>query len=129
MSGIDVFVVFLVCHLTGDFLLQTDWQANNKRGGLGRDPVARRALVSHIVVYTLTFVPALVWAAQSAAAGVGLAALIGIPHLLQDDGRLVAAYARAVKGFDVQTNPGVAVAVDQCFHVLALFGVALLAAS
>jgi hypothetical protein len=126
MSGIDVFVVFLVCHVTGDFLLQTDWQANNKRGGLGRDPVARRALASHIAVYTLVFLPALAWAAHSLPAGIGLAALIALPHWVQDDGRCVAAYAHAVKGSNVGTQPGVALIVDQCFHAVALFGVALL---
>ena len=62
MPWVEVFAVFTVCHLTGDYLLQTDWQARNKRGGLGSGhPVARRALVSHIATYTLAFVPALVW--------------------------------------------------------------------
>ena len=44
MPWVEVFAVFTVCHLTGDYLLQTDWQARNKRGGLGSNPVARRAL-------------------------------------------------------------------------------------
>ena len=61
MSWVEVFVVLVVCHLAGDFLLQTDWQASNKYGGLGGDPVRRRALFTHIVTYTLAFLPALVW--------------------------------------------------------------------
>ena len=38
-------MVFVISHLVGDFLLQTDFQARYKHGGLGRDPVARRALL------------------------------------------------------------------------------------
>ena len=63
MAWVEVFVVFLVCHQVGDYLLQTDWQATNKRGGLGADPVARRALASHVFSYTLAFTPAFVWLA------------------------------------------------------------------
>jgi hypothetical protein len=50
-----------MCHLAGDYLLQTDWQVRNKPGGLGFDPLARRALISHLLTYTLSFVPALIW--------------------------------------------------------------------
>ena len=59
----EVFAVFLVCHVAGDYLLQTDWQAANKRGGLGRNREARRALFAHVSVYTLCFVPAVIWIA------------------------------------------------------------------
>ena len=129
MPWVEVFAVFAVCHLTGDYLLQTDWQARQqaRRPGLG-DPVARRALLSHIATYTLAFVPALVWLADDLHAGVlWVAALIAVPHLVQDDGRLLLLYMAKVKGRDaVATAPIVAV-VDQSFHVLALFGLALLA--
>lgn len=129
MPWVEVFAVFTVCHLTGDYLLQTDWQARNKRGGLGSGhPVARRALLSHIATYTLAFVPALVWLAGDLHAGVlWVAVLIAGPHLVQDDGRLLLLYVAKVKGRDaVATAPIVAV-VDQSFHALALFGLALLA--
>ena len=52
--------LFIVSHLVGDYLFQTDWQARNKTFGLGSDPVARRALFSHVLIYTLAFVPAVV---------------------------------------------------------------------
>ena len=29
MPWVEVFAVFIVAHLAGDFLLQTDWQAPN----------------------------------------------------------------------------------------------------
>ena len=131
MAWVEIFAVFFVSHLVGDYLLQTDWQARHKRGGLGGDPVARRALVLHIANYTLAFVPALVWLADDigAAAAVGIGALIAVPHLIQDDGRLLAAYVGRVKGRTAVDEISVMAAADQSFHILALFLTALLAAS
>ena len=128
MPWVEVFAVFTVCHLTGDYLLQTDWQARHKRGGLSAsNPVARRALVSHIATYTLAFVPALVWLADDLQAGVlWVAALIAGPHLVQDDGRLLRLYIAKVKGHDAAATAPIVAVVDQSFHALALFGLALL---
>ena len=47
MSWPSVYLALFVSHLAGDFLLQTEWQAIKKRGGLGRDPELRRALALH----------------------------------------------------------------------------------
>ena len=128
MPWVEVFVVFVVSHLAGDYLLQTEWQALNKRGGLTGTPTQRRALVSHIVTYTLAYVPALVWLWDSDHGWVfGLAALIAIPHLIQDDGQLLASYALRVKHADIAGNPSLGAALDQSFHLLALFGTALVA--
>lgn len=128
MGWPEVFIVFALSHLAGDFLLQTDWQANNKAGGLGRDREARRALTSHVFTYTLAFVPALVWVADQIGAGaLGIAALIAVPHLIQDDGRLIDAYVRRVKGPGAREVPAVMIAADQALHLLALFAAALLA--
>lgn len=130
MAWVEVWAAFVVCHLAGDYLLQTDWQAKHKRAGLGGDPVARRALFSHVTTYTLAFVPALIWLADDLGAGIiWVAALIFVPHLIQDDGRLLTAYMERLKGGDVPSNLGVAAAVDQSFHILTLFGIALLAGS
>jgi hypothetical protein len=49
---VEVFAVFGVCHLAGDFILQTEWQATRKFGGLGSDGSARRALLAHTATYT-----------------------------------------------------------------------------
>ena len=118
--------MFIVCHLTGDYLLQTEWQADNKHCGLGPDPVRRRALFAHVATYGVAFVPALIWLASDIGGWVAVtAAAILVPHLIQDDGRLVLSYLRSVK----RTNAGMAdfvfISVDQTFHVLALFAVAL----
>ena len=128
MSWVSVFAGFAVAHMVGDYLLQTDWQARHKRGGLGRDGLARRALVSHVTTYTLAFVPALVWLWDDLGPGVfALAALLAITHELQDDGRALAAFARTVKHTDPDEHPMVMVAVDQTFHMVVLLGLALLA--
>ncbi len=132
MLWVEVLVVFIVFHLVGDFLLQTEWQARHKHGGLGRDAVARRALLTHVTTYTLAFVPALVWIVASAElavlTGVGLAALIFLPHLIQDDGRVVRGWMIRVKHTDPAANPGLAVVVDQTMHIVMLFLLAILIA-
>src|SRR4051794_3046931 len=122
MAWVELFAVLVVCHLVGDFILQTDWQATHKRGGLGSDPVARRALVSHVSVYTLACLPAFIWIASERSVGWGIlaAVLVFIPHLIQDDGRLIRAYASDVKGVR-EDNPMLFLMLDQSFHMVALF--------
>ena len=128
MPWVEIFAVFAVCHLVGDFAFQTEWQAQNKHGGLGHDPVARRALTTHVATYTLAFVPALVWLWDSLGAGVfAVAAVVAGTHLVQDDGRLIDAYMTRVKQTSSEARPLVAVAVDQTFHAVLLFAVALVA--
>jgi hypothetical protein len=130
VAWVEVFAVFVVCHMVGDFVLQTDWQARHKYSGLGSDPIARRALVAHVLLYTAAFVPALVWLTDSLGAGIaGIAALIAIPHLVQDDGRLLGVYMRSIKHSDAQSGGFVALAVDQSLHVVTLFAIALIAGS
>ena len=127
----QAFVALFVSHQVGDYLLQTDWQAHHKRGGLGSDPVARRALLTHIATYTLAFVPALIWLATElgVAAAVLLAALIAIPHMIEDDGRLLVRFIRRVKHSQVAPGEPLFALVDQSFHIVALFLAALIASA
>jgi hypothetical protein len=131
VSWVAVFDVFVVCHLVGDFLFQTDWQAMHKDGGLAGDPVRRRALVAHVTTYTLAFLPALVWIGLELdlRRAILAAVVIFVPHLIQDDRRLLDAYMRRVKGPGSVGSPGLRIAVDQSFHILALLGTALLVVS
>ncbi len=124
----EVFAVFVVCHVTGDFLLQTDWQAVHKRGGLSGGGEARRALFSHVSVYTLVFVPAIVWiASHSSGLAFALLPVVFLPHLIQDDARALIAWNRIVKKSAPEPGDVVYMAIDQAFHVVFLFGTALLA--
>lgn len=126
MEWTEAFLVFLVAHLVGDFGLQTEWQAEHKRGGLGHDRTARRALFAHVTVYTLVFVPAFVWLWDDIGAGVlALAAVIFVTHLVQDDGRLLDRYAVSIKRTNPRNHPAVMVAVDQTLHLVVLFALAL----
>jgi hypothetical protein len=131
MTWAALFGVFLLSHLVGDFLLQTSWQATHKRHGLSRDPRARRALVGHGLVYTLAFVPALIWVASDSgvAVGLGMGALVLLSHVIIDDGTLVASWVRHVKRVEGTPSVVVRLGVDQSLHVLVLAGVALLATS
>ena len=127
MSWVDAFAAFLVAHMVGDYLFQTDWQARNKRGGLSGDRIALRALTTHVTTYTLAFAPALIWIGDELDPGWALlaAALIFLPHFVIDDGRIIRFYLARVKradGFDL----GLAASVDQSFHVLSLCLVAIL---
>jgi Protein of unknown function (DUF3307) len=129
MPWVEIFAVFIVSHLVGDFLLQTNVQAIHKHGGLGAHGESTRGLVSHTVTYTLAFVPALIWLSTDIGWwAIGVALLIAVPHMIQDDGRLLEAYMRRVKGVEPEPG-GLLIAVDQAWHVLVLFLIALLASS
>jgi hypothetical protein len=127
---VEVFAVLVVSHAAGDFLLQTDWQATHKEGGLIGARECQRALLTHVSTYTLAFVPALVWlwlARDASAAGLlALLAGIALPHAVVDDGRLLSAYVRAVKGVEPQPGP-LLMAIDQSVHLMLLFALALAA--
>jgi hypothetical protein len=127
IAWVELFAVFVVSHLAGDFILQTEFQALNKHGGLGRNRVRRRALAGHALTYTACYVPALVWLAGgglSAPGVVATALAVGVPHGLQDDGRVMRWWMRAVK--HTEPGPGVlAMAVDQSFHLVALLVLAI----
>jgi Protein of unknown function (DUF3307) len=124
-----VLLTLLASHLTGDFLVQTEWQAINKAGGL-RHSRSRRALLAHVVAYTASFSPALVWVGRrtSVRRALVVGGAVALPHLVIDEGRLVDVWLRKVKRAP-QPPPGLSVAVDQSFHVLSLMGAALLAAA
>lgn len=127
MNWVEVFAVLIVSHLVGDFLLQTDWQARFKENGLGPGREHRRALTSHVISYMVAFVPALIWIGIETDAlwALVIGVVIAIPHLIQDDRRLLDAYMARVKGL-AESSPGLRIAVDQAFHVVFLFGTALL---
>ncbi len=51
--------------------------------------------------------------------------MIFVPHLMIDDGRFVGAYLSRVKGV-TSLNLSLAASVDQSFHVLCLWAVAMI---
>lgn len=132
MPWIELFATCMVAHCAGDFLLQTTFQALYKRNGLSGG-VALKALASHIFFYTLCFTPIFIWIGCERSLGWALLAIpvIAIPHMIQDDGRLIAIWGKKVKKLgdppsaaDSEPNT-VYLFVDQSFHVLVLFLTAL----
>ena len=129
MPWSEVFIVLLLSHLTGDFVLQTDWQAEHKHGGLGADgePAGRSSRTSSPTrsrSCRRSSGSATSWAPGQPPRRSGG---IFLPHLIQDDGRLIRRYIALVKGQGATQVPLVLIAVDQTFHFLDLFGTALLA--
>ena len=129
MSDRPPFAEFFVSHHVGDYILQTDFQALNKSGGLGDDDESRKALVNHGLTYTAAFVPALLGVARrtSLPRALGVAALITLPHVAIDDGRLVKAYMKKVKNVDGDDLPDLTANVDQSMHIVCLWAAAWLA--
>lgn len=123
-----VLLSLLASHLAGDFLVQTEWQAVNKTGGL-RQSRSRKALLAHVIAYTASFSPALVWIGRRTSVGraVTVGGAVAIPHLLVDDGHLVEVWLRKVKRVR-HPPPALTLAVDQSFHVICLLGAARVAA-
>lgn len=130
MSAQSPFAEFFVSHHVGDYLLQTGFQALNKTGGVSSDEDARRALVNHGLTYTAAFVPALLGVARrkSVPRALGIAALIALPHMAIDDGRLLKAYMKKVKHVDAESERTLKASVDQSAHIVCLWAAARLAA-
>jgi hypothetical protein len=131
MPWSDVFIVLLVCHVAGDFILQTEWQALHKYRGLSHDPERRRALLLHVATYSLPMLAALLWVASDRGAlrAIAAGAVIVVTHIVQDDGRLLQAYVRRVKKTDPTFGTPLMIAIDQSFHIVWLFAAALVAAA
>jgi hypothetical protein len=84
-------------------------------------------LFGHVAVYTLAFLPAVIWiASETSALAFGLVAVIFIPHLIQDDARALIFWNRKVKGGSPPPGDPVYMAIDQSFHFVMLFATALL---
>jgi hypothetical protein len=75
-----------------------------------------------VSTYTLAFLPAFIWIGSELDVlwAIAAAVMVFVPHLIIDDGRLVALYINRVKRVE-GLNLSLAASVDQSFHVLSLF--------
>ena len=130
MAWPEVYLALLISHLAGDFLLQTEWQAVNKRGGLRRDPMQRRALLLHGLTYTrrLRSRPDLARERDRRARRRRVRARDHAAAHVIDDGRVLFAWMSRVKHND-EPERWLVAAVDQTFHLVCLLPVALVAAT
>ena len=71
--------------------------------------------------------PAFIWIGDELGVGWGVlaAALVALPHLVVDDGRIISLYLTRVKHAEA-TDARIAGPVDQSFHAVSLCVVALL---
>ena len=93
--------------------------------------MARRALFSHLLTYSLCFVPAFIWVADKESGGrlVATILIVILTHLIQDDRRLLYRYTVVVKKADPPPDHPLWIFIDQSFHLAWLFGAALAAAA
>jgi hypothetical protein len=93
-------------------------------------PSVAGALQAPLATHTLAFVPALtrIGAATTVLRAVAVGLLVVVRHMVIDDGRLIRAWLRNVKGAP-EPPFALVVAVDQSFHLLCLTGAALVAAA
>jgi hypothetical protein len=115
----DIFSWLLVGHLVGDWLLQNDWMAKGKRGGL-----VTKAGLTHFAVYTTaiaTVLKLLGLAQKSPIAIVAISVLIFVSHWFIDATDIVDRWMRLYQQSQLTI---VRMMVDQTFHLLVLAGVA-----
>ena len=108
-------VWFVVAHLIGDFLLQTEYEAMNKAQGR----FLNGALLSHSAKYTLCFAP-VCWVFQVPLFWLG--AILGT-HLVLDRRWPIIAWRRHVKRDSeegIKQTFWLTVIIDQIFHLFVL---------
>ena len=116
-----LFETLLIAHVIGDWLLQTEWQALNKARSW-------RALLTHVVIYHLVILAALLWKMGTGiptvyAVVVGLA----IVHTIMDRKRPVEWFMRTMRISVTREPEGwLAIAVDQSLHLVWLAAATLI---
>ena len=103
----------LVGHLIGDYLLQNDWMALNKKA---------RSLpcLVHVTLYTMVVLACAGWLASPAAW-----LLVAVPHFLIDRSQFVRWYMQAIgqaKFSQPPMAPWSIIAVDNAMHAACLLG-------
>ena len=92
-----------LAHLIGDFIIQTDWMAKNKKH-------SSFAALVHVLAYLLPFIfTGLAWWQML---------LIGVTHFAQDRSSFVAWWMRVWKKVPDENWGIIPLSVDQVFHLL-----------
>lgn len=120
----SLFDLFLICHLTGDWMFQTSEQAANKAKG----NFINWAILNHSLVYTLTFVPVFL------IFGISFywLAIIFVSHVILDKRSITRWWVRKIKTMDPNLKgcffsfDAMTIVIDQVIHILILAVIALL---
>lgn len=115
-----IFEGLLMAHLLGDWLLQTEWQAQNKASNW--KALFAHVAVYHIIVFIILYFGFLLRAVPVTTVVVAL----GVLHAVLDRKSAVEPIMKALR-ITVKRQPErwLAIAVDQCIHLL-LLGIASL---
>jgi hypothetical protein len=116
-----MFECLFLCHLIGDWLCQTEFEAMNKAKGR----FANWAIVKHCLTYTLSFLPAFLYFGFP----LWWFAIIYSTHHILDRRWPVIWFIRVMKCTDQRTIDALfwlVIAVDQTFHILILAALVLL---
>lgn len=105
----------LVGHLVGDFLLQNDWMATNKKR-------SNFACATHVLIYTVTVMLLSGWYRQPPNIAAAAAVLIALPHFAIDRTAFVQHYMddTGQQSFRENLAPWSSISVDQAMHALCL---------
>lgn len=115
-----IFEALIMAHVLGDFLLQTEWQAQNKKTHL-------RALLAHVSVYHLVVLVILYTGfSYSLVTLIPVVLVLAIAHAVLDGSPVVRGFIRLLK-IAVHRDPErwLVLAVDQSLHLLLLGGAAI----
>lgn len=109
MTGFEL----LLGHLIGDYILQNDWQAQNKTKSTW-------PCLVHCVLYTCAVAFCAPWLSPEALG------LVFVTHFLMDRWRLAAAWMDLVgqRGFKEHLAPWSVIVVDNTWHLATLYAVA-----
>lgn len=105
----NIITWLLIGHIVGDYLLQTNWQAENKQQSW-------RALTVHCLIYTLAVYLASLFYGGISVTSIGL---IVFSHMIIDKGSLVRWWVTKVKKATTDSS-GLMFMVDQSFHLVVL---------
>lgn len=112
-----LFEYLILAHLVGDFLLQTEWQAVNKR-------TSWAALLTHVVIYHALVLAAFVWHEGSDRPIVyAVVAVLALTHAALDRFTVVPLMRTLRLVVKREPDRTLTFAVDQAIHIL-LLGIA-----
>jgi len=115
-----LFVTLVLTHFVADWLFQTEYEAMNKAKG----KFLNAAILKHSFIYTLAFVPALIYFG----APIGWLIALFTSHLFLDRRRPVVWWIKTVKRTSEETINKLfwmVIVIDQIFHILVLVPIAI----
>jgi len=103
----EMFIILGIIHLLGDFYFQTNRMVTNRKANI-------KVMLWHVLVYTITFIPAMILADMNLGRKMLLLGAVFISHLLID--KTVDFYLQRIKCKKIYR-----IVIDQTCHIAALY--------